>query len=744
MGYHATVSSAVLLGLLLLQPQVDVDSYGVPKIRARSSSAAYKELGRRHAMDRLWQMEMARRLAAGRLSEVLPEAKRSDEQVLKLAFTESELDQQIADLPESMQTILTSYAEGVNHGIQERTRSNTLPSRYAASSFSPEPWTLRDSAGIMVTLIRQFGQGGAGELRTMALLEYLRTQKVKGSELQVLNDMTWQNDPASQTTLDPKDDKVKPKPLLASMAMDTITRDHLAQLPRPNLLELAAGLSLAMQEAPDLMAKSLGVANQWGSYAVAVDARRSRTGKALLLGAPQMGHPSPSPVYEAALIAPGLAVQGMTVPGIPWVLAGTTTHAAWTLTTGAADVEDIVAAKLQDKDTLLIDEKQIPIQRITFQRRGFTVTQERTPDGPVVLSSPSSRSVFSLRSALRGNELAGFLAVHRMAEGQGRIPLADLVKDTAPCFNLFTARTNGTIGWRFTGAVPLRPLRFDPRLPLPAGAASAWRGMVPLDQMPWVENPSKGVIHNWNGKPAAWWPNLDTPVWGRFFRGRLLGEAIPSGPLGRGDLEKTVWAIARRDTSSPREFASLLVEAAEDKPELAEAFRLLQAFDARAVEGSDEAAFLNTAIRFLREEIFLAHIGGLTSPSLFNQALQPEVIMRVLAGRTEYKWLEGRTRTDVLTAALKRALTERQNQGSGWGYKPGAIRYTAFSTKGPAAAPVAYSNRGTFIQITELTSPPTARNVLAPGNAEEGDHAMDQVSLASQWRYKPAHILNND
>lgn len=738
------MTAAALFGLLLLQPQVEVDSYGVPKIQARSAVAAYKELGRRHAMDRLWQMEMARRLAAGRLSEIIPEAKRSDEQVLKLAFTEAELDQQLAALPAAMQLVLGSYVEGVNQGIKDRTEAGTLPSRFRANKIAPEPWTLRDTAGIMVTLIRQFGQGGAGELRTMALLEYLRTQKVKGSELKVLNDLTWQNDPASQTTLDPKDDKVKPKPLIASMAMDTITQDHLAQLPRPNLLELAAGLSLAMQEAPDLMAKSLGVAHQWGSYAVAVDSKRSRTGKALLMGAPQMGHPSPSPVYEAALIAPGLAIQGMTVPGIPWVLAGTTTHAAWTLTTGAADVEDIVATKLQDKDTLLIDDKPVPLQRITFQRKGFTVTQERTPDGPVVLSSGSSKSVFSLRSALRGKELAGFMAVHRMAEGQGRTPLIDLVRDTAPCFNLFTARTNGTIGWRFTGAVPLRPLRFDPRLPLPAGAASAWRGMVPVDQMPWVENPSKGVIHNWNGKPAAWWPNLDTPVWGRYFRGRLLGEAIPSGLLGRGDLEKAAWNIARRDTASPREFAAIFADVAEDKPELAEAFRLLQSFDARAVEGSDEGAFLSTAIRYLREEIFLTHIGNLTGPNLFNQVLQPEVLMRVLIGRTEYKWLEGRTKEAVLEAALTRALAEREKQGSDWGFKPGVIRYSAFSPQGViGAAPVAYSNRGTFIQITEMTSPPSARNVLAPGNAEEGDHALDQTPLAAQWRYKAAHSLGD-
>lgn len=337
--------------------------------------------------------------------------------------------------------------------------------------------------------------------------------------------------------------------------------------------------------------------------------------------------------------------------------------------------------------------------------------------------------------------MEGFVAVHRMAEGQGRTPLADVVKDSAPCFNLFVARTDGSIGWRFTGAIPLRPLRFDPRLPLPAGAEAQWRGFVTPDQMPSVENPSKGVIHNWNGKPAAWWPNLDTPVWGRFFRGRLLGESLPEGLLGRGDLERAAWTIARRDTESPREFAALFAEAAEDVEGLEEAERLLTSFDAWAYEGSDPSAFLNLAVKSLREELFMGPLGGLTGPSFFQTALQPEVIMRAITGRTAYNWLGERTRDEVLRAAMKKALVERTRQGAAWGYKPGMLRYVLSQSGASVTESAAYSNRGTFIQITELTSPPQARNVLAPGNAESGPHAMDQVPLAAQWRYKPAHRL---
>lgn len=745
MWYHATVTATLCLVALLAQPQVELDAYGVPLIRSRSPLFAYQELGRQHALIRLWQMEMARRLASGTLSEVMPEARRSDEQVLRMAFTEEELQTQIDLLPKSMQDVLRAYVEGVNQGIHQRKQEGSLPPSYKQLSFEPRKWTVLDTAGIMVTLIRRFGQGGAGELRTMALLEYMKTQKVRGSELKVLNDIAWQNDPGSLTTLDPKDDKVNPKPLIASLPLERITEEHLAQLPRPSLLELAAGLSLALQEQPQLMAQKLGVAHQWGSYAVALSSKRSRTGRALLLGAPQMGHPTPSPVFEAALITPGLKVQGMTVPGIPWVLAGTTPNAAWTLTTGAADMEDVVAAKLAPSGAMLIDGREVPLQTVTFKRqaggREFSVVQERTPDGPVLLRSGFSKSVFSLRSGLRGRELAGFLAVHRVAEGQGRMPLAEVVKGTAPCFNVFTARTDGSIGWRFTGAIPLRPLRFDPRLPLPAGEAGQWRGYVADDQMPSVENPSKGVIHNWNGKPAAWWPNLDTPVWGRFFRGRLLGEALPEGLLGRGDLEKAAWTIARRDTESPREFAALFAEAAEDDPELQEAENLLMSFNAWAFDGSDESAFLNAAVKALREELFLDQLGSLTSPSFFTTALQPELIMNAVNRRSSFNWLGGRTRDEVLKAALRKALDARHKQGAAWGYKPGMLRYSVTEGGATRTESAAYSNRGTFIQITEMTEPPSARNVLAPGNAESGVHAMDQVPLAAQWRYKPAHRL---
>ena len=69
--------------------------------------------------------------------------------------------------------------------------------------------------------------------------------------------------------------------------------------------------------------------------------------------------------------------------------------------------------------------------------------------------------------------------------------------------------------------------------------------------MPFVVNPAGALIVNWNNKPVSWWPNFDTPAWGRIFRNESLVVSIPLGGLSAQDLERAAWQIARRDETAP-------------------------------------------------------------------------------------------------------------------------------------------------------------------------------------------------
>ena len=214
------------------------DSFGVPTISAHSAQAAYEGQGYAVAQDRLWQMEMARRLSEGRLAEVLgPSALPSDKEVLTLGYTPNEIDAQLASLSKPARGALDSYARGVNEWISEAGRSGHLPDGYAKAGFKPQPWTAHDSAAISIHLLREFGRGGAGEIRDLVILGYLRARpKLGDAAFGMMNDLAWLQDSKATTTVSPQDDPVVHRPVFPSPTLAQ-TKSQLADLPPANVLE---------------------------------------------------------------------------------------------------------------------------------------------------------------------------------------------------------------------------------------------------------------------------------------------------------------------------------------------------------------------------------------------------------------------------------------------------------------------------------------------------------------------------
>ena len=138
----------MLVTLIVLASQSDEivrDGYGVPLVRASTVERAYFQFGRAVAQDRLWQMEMSRRLTRGRLAEVFgPSRLASDKAVIAKGYTDDELEAQFSALPKAVRVAFAQYAAGVNEVIQDRTSDGTLPPGYNSNGFSPEPWTTLD------------------------------------------------------------------------------------------------------------------------------------------------------------------------------------------------------------------------------------------------------------------------------------------------------------------------------------------------------------------------------------------------------------------------------------------------------------------------------------------------------------------------------------------------------------------------------------------------------------------------
>jgi len=709
-----------ILASLSFVPGITRDAYGVPHIKADTWGEAFELAGYAVAQDRMWQMENSRRLARGRMAEVFGKSfEASDRDVLRVAYTDDELRTQIQKMPPAIQEAFAKYAEGINRFLGE----NKLPAGYSENGFKPEPWTTLDTAAISVRFLQTFGRGGAGEVRNMALYGYLQSQKpVQGRELDVFDDFAWQNDAAARTTASKEDDPLaKSHPKFPALTRE-ISQKHLAAMPKANLLELLPAIRVAERTESTRVAELVNSPFKSGSYCVVVGPTRSANGKSILMSAPQMGFRSPSIVHEMSIEAPGIRAVGMDLPGVPGILIGHTDYLAWGLTTGVADTEDVMYAKVTgDTYAYGTETKKLSNHEFSFKtKEGVTVpvVQTRTDFGPVILKL-SSGTIFARKSSFWQRELESFAAVFDLYTARSQRDVQTAIRKATLNFNFFYATTGGDIGWHYAGNVPMRAAGLDPRFPTPLTPETDWQGYIPKDQMPYLANPKSGLIFNWNNKPTTWWPNWDTPVWGRIFRNDILALQLTKPKLTVADVELAAWQIARTDYNW-NYFSKILSETGDPD---------LMGFDGKLLEGSRGARLYTLFFDALREEIFSSHIGNLISPDNFRQAVQPTVMLQALEGKTRFNYLAGRKQKDIVAAALAKAIERRGSDPATWRYAAPKMNI--------AQPPIPYSDRGTYIQIVELLNQPTGRNVLPPGVAESGPHSQDQSPLARAWTYKP-------
>jgi penicillin amidase len=352
----------------------------------------------------------------------------------------------------------------------------------------------------------------------------------------------------------------------------------------------------------------------------------------------------------------------------------------------------------------------------------------------VILNSRVGKAVYSVASSFRNRELSGIASLIDLYNAQTGAQINTAIARVPVTFNLFYATTRGEYGYRYAGLVPYRARGVDPRFPTPSGPNTEWQGFVSSNQMPHATSFRSGLIANWNNKPVSWWPNFDTPVWGTPFRNQALLDAIPSGKLGRFDLERAAWQIARRDTETMGIFSEHFRDAVRSLAADDPLRRYIENFDGWYVEGSVGALLYDSAVEHLRTELFRPSVGTFLQPTIFETVIQPGTIKKALERRTKFDYLGERRAGEVVLAALRKAFDSlKESQGddpSKWTFRPGSINVRG-------QRPIPYINRGTYIQITELSPIPAARSVASPGVAESGAHQYDQADLARAWTYKP-------
>ena len=560
-GLAAALVAALVAGLLVTgapapaaggEVVVYRDAYGIPHIEAQDARGLSYGTGYALAKDRLFLTAAIRLTAQGRTAELLGgDALPADKAVRRDFYEAADVQRQYDALPEARKQELQAYADGFNKGMAEvMADPERRPLAFDVLGYQPEPWTPTDSVSVVALFTWQSfaGEGGGGQLGNAELLARLEKRFGEPRGLELWNDLLFKNDPRASTVSRTHESGTAPR---------SIRRER---LPARAQRRLSVRRAEGIERAASSRARELRLVNairaklpipRIGSYAAAIGGKRTRSGGAIVVGAPQSGLSAPSVFWQLGQHMPGRDCTGFTVPGLgPWTGIGWCNGHAWSLVAGnmGEQVDHYVEEIDPDnprrykhkgrwldmtvrKETFRANKCVPPVCSEASPAGSETLEIEETIHGPVIARDPGTNIAITQRRAQRGvwargvDTIAGWNNARTLKQFEAATDIA------ASTYNLIYGDDQGRILYRFTGLQPVRARGFDRRLPMPGTGEAEWAGMLPTSRMPRVKSPKSGLLVANQGvetKPARWWPNASSVGVGQVTRvgwnRRLLGK----------------------------------------------------------------------------------------------------------------------------------------------------------------------------------------------------------------------------
>ena len=479
------------------------DDHGVPHIVAETEEDALFALGFVHAQDRMWQMEMNRRIGAGRLAEVLGSAALDTDRLLRVLGLHHRAKASLGHFRPAAKRGIAAYVRGVNAWIE--TRTGPLPPEFLVLGFEPEPWRAVDSALVPKIMSLDLAREWTRDRMRMRLSKVLPPDRIVDFYTPYRAD---------------KPRGVVPAQAGASSATATASAGPAAERAfRPMTTEPSGNDPATIEAAasdgglPGVLPALARPGGHLGSNSWVVDGTRSASGKPLLANDPHLGLTAPSVWYLAHLSWPGVDVVGATLPGMPGVVLGHNGRVAWGFTNTGPDVQDLFVESVDPLDEsryrapdgwrefhvrrerIVVKDGEDVVLEVRESRHGPVLgDMEREPGG-----RNRSDQVLSLAwTALREDDLT-LQAGLGLAHAHDWESFVANVRDFhSPQQNVTYADVDGNIGFLAPGLIPVRRGHRDQRpgtMPrLGWEASHDWQGFVPFEELPRVYNPPGGTI----------------------------------------------------------------------------------------------------------------------------------------------------------------------------------------------------------------------------------------------------------
>ncbi len=590
-----------------LSGQVDVrfDTYAVPHIYAQNEIDAYYALGYVHAQDRLFHMELLRRLAKGELSEILgPKLKSTDSlfRTLRLKqFGKEYLAH--ADKTTPAYKISQAYLDGINHYMKTR----PAPIEFDILKIPKKEYTLSDIVSVAGYMAYSFAAG----FKSDPVLTFVRDELGRA----YLEDMDYL--PAA----------VPPLKLLAD------THTSLAQM---------AGL------VADIETVYSPVGFFEGSNAWAVHGNKTASGKPILAGDPHIAHSCPSVWYEAHIVTKELNFYGHFLSGNPMALLGSNQKVAWTLTMFQNDDLDMFVEKQNPNNPDQVwsdgrwEDLKIEHETIKVKNEEDLVLKIRiSKHGPIIndildtLNTQKSPVAVSWGFHDLNNDILNGLYELSHIDTVLQAPAA-LEKIHAPGLNFVMADTSGNIGWWAVGKLPKRPDHADPNF-IQDGSdpANDYMGYWPFKWNPQFVNPESGVIVSANHQPQDFGTGTVPGYYNIDNRARRIEELL--------GLKSENWSpedmkSIQLDTQSAfykkikkRQVAVLkTIPAVQDTTISKKAFEIFEKWDGFHHLDTNGAAIFYTLHYYLAKDLFKDELGEDRFKAFLRTRLPDKAVLKIM------------------------------------------------------------------------------------------------------------------
>jgi penicillin G amidase len=735
------IESTKLLNHQGQQVEIVRDSYGVPHIYSETDSSLFFGAGYAMAEDRLWQAELSRIVASGRMAEVFGGSSNNlgqDMVIRRDGYTDEEAMDQFNKLPKYVQRGLTGYIDGLNHYI-ETTSAASLPPEFRG--VKPAKWTIVDSLKVQQLMVRRFGESGGGELKNSEILAKLQGKFGAEKGAEVFQTIYWENDSSAPVSLHSKTDKSVKKAVTPKA------------FPKSDVV--AEQLEKEQQMKLDIE-KAYGFPHKGGSNAWVISPSRSESGGTLLLGGPQMGFSVPQIAHEVGIHGAGYNSVGMAFAGAgPIPLIGRGNDFAWTTTTGMGDQIDTFLLKINpdNPDQYWFNGKwnkfEVRTEKIKVAGQSSVEYKVyRSIHGPVIYKD--SQVAYAQKRAHWGQEVNAMIGFYDFNRSRNIKQFEDAVKQIPTSHNFLYSDKQGNIGYWITGQNAIREEGTDPRLPMIGDGSQEWNGIAPFETLPHAMNPAQGYVANWNNKPSPDWTQTEA-LYGPTHRAKFLLDQLDSIDKVSWDDMEELNKKAGHIHLDAYSFKNLLLKRLNVQSQLPQemkhASELVAGWDMYQWDENRDNLYDDPGLTIfkswfnnVKSTVFqeLNGVGGDSNDLLYHILLADEKELK-----TKYSFLGNldlnKIVFDSLQSSIQKLNTTYVDKDMEQWMTP--VTKTSFQQLGARGVePITAMNRGTYNQIVEFNkNDAKSVNILPPGQSGNpfSPHFDDQRLLYASWKYKP-------